>query len=90
MKAKIKSGHQILSFNKWDKIADTMIINFANKNTYKSFQQKKNHLLIDTTDGTVDIVFCSEVPTLAFKTFDKDQLILKAKKHETSRTHTEN
>lgn len=81
MKAKIKSGNQILFSegysNKWDKITDCMIINFMNKYTYNSFKQVKNHLFIDTTEGEIDIVFTGEVPKLEFDNFCKDQLVLK-------------
>ena len=81
MKAKIKSNNKILfsegSSNKWDKITDSMIINFMNKNTYNSFKQLKEHLLIDTTEGEIDIVFTGEVPKLEFDNFCKDQLVLK-------------
>ena len=81
MKAKIKSGNQILFSegysNKWDKITDNMIINFMNKYTYNSFKQVKNHLFIDTTEGEINIVFTGEVPKLEFDNFYKDQLVLK-------------
>lgn len=82
MKAKIKSGSQILfsegRSNKWDEMTDYMIINFMNKYTYNSFKQVKNHLLIDTTEGEVDIVFTSEAPKLEFQNYCKDQLVLKS------------
>jgi hypothetical protein len=81
MKAKIKKGHSLLFTegysNKWDNIDKTMIINFMNKYTYNSFKQVKNHLLIDTTEGCVDIVFTGEVPKLEFNNFEKDQLVLR-------------
>jgi hypothetical protein len=80
MKAKIKKGHQILfsegCSNKWDNIKDYMIINFMNKYSYNSFKQVKNHLLIDTTGGEIDIVFTGETPILEFNYFCKDQLVL--------------
>ena len=81
MKAKIKKGGQILFSegysNNWDKITDCMIINFMNKRTYITFKQVKNHLLIDTTEGEVDIVFAGEVPKLEFDDYCKEQLVLK-------------
>lgn len=80
MKAKIKTGHNILftqgCSNDWSDIEDKMIINFLNKYTYNSFKQVKNHLLIDTTEGEVDIVFTGDVPVLEFRNFCKDQLVL--------------
>lgn len=84
MKAKIKKGDEILfsegASNNWEKIEDCMIINFMNKYTYKSFKQTKSHLLIDTSEGEVDIVFTGEVPILEFEGFYKDQLVLNIKK----------
>ncbi len=81
MKAKIKSGEEILfsggCSNEWNNLKDNMIINFINKYTYISFKQVKNHLLIDTTEGEVDIIFTSEIPKLEFGNFCKDQLVLK-------------
>lgn len=80
MKAKIKAGADILfsqgASNNWNEIKDCMIINFMDKYTYNSFKQIQNHLLIDTTEGEVDIVFTSQVPKLQFDSFCKDQLIL--------------
>lgn len=85
MKAKIKSGGQILfsegCSNKWDKITDCMIINFMNKYTYNSFKQVKNHLMIDTTEGEIDIVFTGEIPKLEFYYFEKNQLVLNVISH---------
>lgn len=81
MKAKIKSGNEILFSkgfsNKWDDLKDDMIINFMEKYTYISFKQVKNHLLINTTEGDIDIVFSGDVPKLEFSSFCKDQLVLK-------------
>lgn len=81
MKAKIKKGNEILFLegysNKWDKITDSMIVNFMNKYTYNSFKQVDNHLLINTTEGEVDIVFTGIAPKLEFGNFCKDQLVLK-------------
>ena len=81
MKAKIKTGTDILfsqgCSNDWSDIKDIMIINFMNKYSYISFKQIKNHLIINSTEGEIDIVFTGEVPTLEFQSFCKDQLILK-------------
>jgi hypothetical protein len=80
MKAKVKKGHDLLFSegisNKWNNLKDCMIINFKNKYTYKNFSQKNNHLLIDTTEGHIVIVFCGEIPKLQFDHFEKDQLVL--------------
>ena len=81
MKAKINSGHSCLFVAgcHFDNIKDTMIINFMDKGTYKGFVQKKNHLLIDTTQGEVDIVFTGEAPVLEFRDYCKDQVVLLVK-----------
>lgn len=80
MKAKIKTGGHILFSegvsNNWNDIDDYMIINFMNKYTFNSFKQVKNHLIIDTIEGEIDIVFTGEVPKLVFDDFCKDQLVL--------------
>ena len=80
MKAKIKQGHDLLfkqgASNDWSKLKDRMIINFIDKWTFLSFKQKRNHLLIHTTGGLVDIVFTGEPPRLTFEYYDKNQLIL--------------
>jgi hypothetical protein len=70
---KIRKGGEILSSVG---SGDRLIINFRNKYTYKSFKQKRNHLIIDTTEGEVDIVFSGETPNLEFSHFEKDQLVL--------------
>lgn len=77
MKANIKTGFKSLTSKKWNDIKEAMIINFTDKNTYISFTQKRNHLLIDTTEGEIDIVFSGDIPKLNFESFCKDQLILK-------------
>jgi len=81
MKAKIKSGKELLFCegvsNNWNNLKDKMIINFMDKYTYKSFFQQKNHLYINTTTKTIDIIFSSEIPILEFDHFEKDQLVLK-------------
>jgi len=86
MSAKIKSGahllYPILKDNTVYFENDTMIINFYDRYTYQSFAQKYNHLIIDTTDGLIDIVFTGETPKLEFESFCKDQLILKVVKEE--------
>jgi len=86
MNAKIKSGHKYLfsegCSNRWINLTNEMIINFADKYTYRSFKQVKNHLLISLQEGipyVIDIVFTSEVPKLEFDFFEKDQLVLKIK-----------
>ena len=76
MKAKTKTGSAILETNKWD-FDKQMIINFVDKWIYKNFYQRDNHLFIDTDSDVIDIVFTGETPTLAFESYDKDQLILK-------------
>lgn len=77
--AKIKKGKDLLFVDGMSlrKMEDTMIINFMDKYTFKSFTQKKNHLIINTTQGEVDLVFTGYTPTLEFECFEKDQLILK-------------
>lgn len=82
MKAKVKAGKELLfnEGNHWNNLKDNIIINFNDKNIYKRFKQKDNHLLIFTTKGLINIVFCSEVPTLEFNNYEKDQLILNIKR----------
>ena len=64
---------------------DLFIINFRDKYTYLSWKQAKtNHLLIETTQGQVDIVFTGEVPILSFNHFEKNQLVLNVAKKEVS------
>ena len=83
MKAKIKSGGEMLFSegfsNDWCDLKDSMIINFMDKYTYKSFRQKGRQLLIETTDKEVVIVFPGDIPVLEFEGFCKDQLVLKIK-----------
>lgn len=83
MKAKIKSGGEMLFSegfsNDWSDLKDSMIINFMDKYTYKSFRQKGRQLLIETTDKEVVIIFPGDIPVLEFEGFCKDQLVLKIK-----------
>jgi len=76
MNAKIKSGGHLLHVNNWNNLKRQMVINFAEKNTYLSFRQRKNRLEIETTVGWVDIVFTGAVPVVTFNQYEKDQLIL--------------
>ncbi len=81
MRAKIKKGQEFLFTkgysNNWNNLSNDMIINFISKYTYLSFTQINNHLIIETTEGQVDIVFTGEVPKLEFDHFEKDQLVLR-------------
>ena len=78
MKAKIKEGKELIFINGTylKDIKDNIIINFNNRYTYIDFKQYKNHLLINTTEGKIDIVFAGEVPKLVFNNYEKDQLVL--------------
>lgn len=82
MKAKVKEGSEYLFMpgNHFDNIANIMIINFREKETYDFFKQKKNHLLIFTKNGYIDIVFTGNIPVLQFDSYCKDQLILTVNK----------
>lgn len=90
MQVRIKKGHDLLSLPFGDIIEIhkcihsldkyILIINFKNKYTFIDFTQKGNHLLIDTEEGEIDLVFTGEIPVLEYDTFCKDQLILKIKK----------
>ncbi len=86
MKAKVKSGHKHLFIKgascNWNDIKDVMIVNFTYKGTYIGFKQKKNHLLINTTEGEIDIVFTGEVPKLEFDHYCKDQVIFYVNKYD--------
>ena len=81
MKAKIRKGQEFLSKQGhcicWNNLSNDMIINFISKYTYLSFIQINNHLIIETTEGQIDIVFTGEVPKLQFDHFEKDQLVLR-------------
>jgi len=81
MKAKVKTGHELLFMNgksnNWNPIKDYMVINFNSRWTFTEFKQKRNHLVIETTDGDIDIVFTGETPKLTFSHYEKDQLVLK-------------
>lgn len=79
MKAEIKSGHNLLfirgSSNSWGNLIDTMIVNFNKRWSFMGFTQIKDHLLIETKYGKVDIVFMSSVPILKFDHQEKDQVV---------------
>ena len=80
MKAKIKKNKELLFCkgvsNDFSEIAEKMIINFNDKGIYLSFKQCKNHLLINTTKGEIDIVFTGSVPILSFESYCKNKLVL--------------
>jgi len=78
MKAKTKVGKGLLTLNDFDVSDGVMLINFRDKYTYLGFKQYKNKLIIDTTEGIVEIVFTSVVPVLVFDNYNKDQLTLKS------------
>lgn len=84
MKAKVKKGHSLLFCegvsNKWNNLKDIMIVNMLDKYIYKSFKQAKNHLLIDTENGLIDIVFTGNTPLLELEEYTKNQLVFKIKK----------
>lgn len=86
MKAEIKKGHKILfsegHSNDWSDLGDVIIINFMNKYTFKGFKQNEHHLLIDTTEGDVEITFLEGTPNLSLESYCKDQLVLKLKSEE--------
>ena len=82
MKAKTREGSVFLVHNYWNTKGDFMVFNFHNKDTYKGFIQKKNHLLIDTIEGVIDIIFSSEEPKLIFGHFEKTQLVLLIQKNK--------
>ena len=86
MKAEIKKGHDILFSegysNDWNDLGDLMIVKFINKLTFKGFEQKGNLLLINTTEGEVNIIFTEEVPVLEIESYHKDQLVFRTKSEE--------
>ncbi len=79
MKAEIKSGHNLLFIkgcsNSWSNLIDTMIVNFNERWSFIGFIQIKDHLLIETKYGKLDIVFTPWVPILKFDHQEKDQVI---------------
>jgi len=82
MKAKLKNGGHLLfsegCSNRWNSLGEEMIINFAEKYTYKDYTLLKNRLTVRTIFGIVDIVFTGTPPkALLFVGYEKNQLILK-------------
>ena len=51
------------------KLISMFTINFRDKYTYIDFIQNRNHLIIKTSEGDVDYVFCGEIPVLSFLYF---------------------
>lgn len=77
MKAKCKTGCNLLSTNSWSNLKDTIIINFVNKWTYIDFKQKENILKIYTTRGNIEITFTSDIPKLEYNNEKENQVVFK-------------
>jgi hypothetical protein len=77
MKAIVKRGEELLFMegNHWENLKDEFIINFKNKWTFLSNTFKKNTLIIETTEGQVQITFSAPVLMVRVEQYDKDQLI---------------
>ena len=93
MKAKVKKGSQFLftsgASNDWSDLKGVMIVNFNNKYTFLDFKQSKNHLLINTTEGEIDIVFTGETPRVLLENYCKDQLVFNLVKNNDERITTQ-
>lgn len=74
MKAKCKTGCNLLSSNNWSNLKDTLIVNFVNKWTYIDFKQKENILKIYTTRGNIEITFA---PKLEYINETENQVVFK-------------
>lgn len=81
MKAKVKSGHELLSppLEHIEVFGTDMYINLATKSaTFVSFRQSKGRVTILTTEGLIELSFCSQEPQLSFSHQVKDQIVLNA------------
>jgi hypothetical protein len=79
MKLKIKHGRELVfsTDNSFELVVykNELMVNLNNRWTYKSFEQHKNQLVIETTQGTIVGIFTGEVPKLEFQYQEKDQLV---------------
>jgi len=81
MKAKVKSGHDLLSpaVEYVDVHGADMYINLATKSAiYISFRQSKGRVTILTTEGLIELSFCTQEPELSFSYQVKDQIVFNA------------
>lgn len=81
-KTKIIKGKDLLFMegcsNDWDN-QSSMIINFKDKYTYKSFIQQDNVLTVITSKGDIVVKLSGDIPQLEYVVFCKDQLVLDKK-----------
>lgn len=79
MKLKIKHGRELVFSpdGSFELVVykNELMVNLANRWTYKSFKQHKNKLVIETTEGTIIGVFTGDIPKLEFHYQNKDQLV---------------
>lgn len=79
MRAKIKQGAHLLSFNEFNEIGDTLIVNFTVRWALMGweFYPKKNLLEMHTIEGIILMVFSAPVKQIEIESFDKDQAVYK-------------
>ena len=78
MKAKVKNGQELLcpKVDYVDADDGSFIINLLSRTAfYVSFRQSKGEVTILTTEGLIELSFCSEEPVLAFDHQEKDQIV---------------
>ena len=62
LKAKLKTGLDLVTQTTFEVVDNELIITLMEKYIFLSFLHYRNHLLINTTMGKIDIVFTSEEP----------------------------
>jgi hypothetical protein len=87
MNAIIKKGKHLLflmgaSAMNLEDIENELILNFNTRYNYKAYSFKKNRLVIETTEGDVELVFSSLVKEVKLEVYVKDQLVFKIVKDD--------
>ena len=77
MNFRIKKGKELISDEELFIYKNELIINFWERYSYIDFKQHKNHLIINTSGGELDVVFTGEIMKLEFSSYCKYQLVLK-------------
>ena len=77
MNFRIKKGKELISDEELFIYKNELIINFWERYSYIDFKQYKNHLIINTSEGELDVAFTGEIVKLEFSSYCKDQLVLK-------------
>lgn len=77
MNFRIKKGKELISDEELFIYKNELIINFWERYSYIDFKQYKNHLIINTSGGELDVVFTGEIVKLELSSYCKYQLVLK-------------